>query len=111
MPYRRRPRFTKHLDVWVEPSPENASRTHEALAEFGAPLSGIVPDDLIRPETYFQVGVYPNRVDVFSHLHGIDFASAWDARVEGKYAEVGVQFMSVRHLIAAKQALVDRRPG
>ncbi|HEY8314525.1 MAG TPA: hypothetical protein VIG51_10175 [Candidatus Baltobacteraceae bacterium] len=36
-----RPRFTKDLDVWVDPTPENAIRTYGALARFGAPMSEI----------------------------------------------------------------------
>lgn len=40
------PRFTKDLDIWVGASPGNATRVHNALAAFGAPLSGITPSDL-----------------------------------------------------------------
>ena len=32
------PRYTKDLDIWVDPSPDNARRVYEALARFGAPL-------------------------------------------------------------------------
>ena len=31
------PRYTKDLDIWVEPTDENASHVYKALAEFGAP--------------------------------------------------------------------------
>jgi len=34
------PRYTKDLDLWIEATPENASRAWKALAEFGAPLQG-----------------------------------------------------------------------
>src|ERR1700724_4127640 len=36
-----RPRFTKDLDVWVEPTTENALRVYRALAEFGTPLDSV----------------------------------------------------------------------
>jgi hypothetical protein len=32
------PRFTKDLDVWVEPSDENAAKVYQALTRFGAPF-------------------------------------------------------------------------
>jgi hypothetical protein len=32
------PRFTKDLDIWVEPSRENAAKVFQALQSFGAPL-------------------------------------------------------------------------
>ena len=41
MRYALQPRFTKDLDVWVEPTSENAVRTYEALAESGLPSPGL----------------------------------------------------------------------
>ena len=37
------PRYTKDLDIWVEPSPTNAEKVHLALAQFGAPMAGVTP--------------------------------------------------------------------
>ena len=34
------PRFTKDLDVWVDPDLENAKNVLRALGEFGAPVAG-----------------------------------------------------------------------
>jgi len=33
------PRYTKDLDIWIEPSGANAQALFEALARFGAPLN------------------------------------------------------------------------
>lgn len=52
-----RPRATGDLDVWVEPSADNASRVLRALAEFGAPLSDVSAADFARPGVVFQVGL------------------------------------------------------
>ena len=35
------PRATRDLDVWVDPTPENAPRVMRAPAAFGAPLAGV----------------------------------------------------------------------
>ena len=35
------PRGTQDLDVWIEPTAENADRVWQALAGFGAPLEGL----------------------------------------------------------------------
>ena len=32
------PRYTKDLDIWIEPSAENARRVFAALQKFGAPV-------------------------------------------------------------------------
>jgi hypothetical protein len=43
--YYAEPPYTKDLDLWISRSPENAHRVFQALASFGAPLSGIAPED------------------------------------------------------------------
>jgi hypothetical protein len=60
------PRYTKDLDLWVEPGPENASRVFRALAAFGAPLMGLSPDDFAHEDFFYQIGVPPVRVDVLN---------------------------------------------
>ncbi|MEI6246659.1 MAG: hypothetical protein WCQ64_16665 [Acidobacteriota bacterium] len=39
-----RPRATGDLDVWIEPTPENASRLVRALQQFGAPMGQVTAD-------------------------------------------------------------------
>ena len=56
-----RPRATGDLHVWIEPTPENARRVMRALAEFGAPLGGIVEADFAAPGVTYQIGVAPGR--------------------------------------------------
>lgn len=53
------PRATADLDVWVEPTPENAKRTYRALDAFGAPLSAVDVEDFEASDTVFQMGVPP----------------------------------------------------
>ncbi|TMA37741.1 MAG: hypothetical protein E6J79_09385 [Deltaproteobacteria bacterium] len=58
-----RPRATGHLDVWIEPTRENAERVYAALREFGAPLHELTIDDLSRRGVVFQIGLPPLRID------------------------------------------------
>ena len=44
--YYAEPRYTKDIDVWVEPTRENAERVWEALVSFGAPLNEVKLKDL-----------------------------------------------------------------
>ena len=74
------PRYTKDLDIWVEPSPDNALRVFRALAGFGAPLAGIHADDFAVPDLIYQLGVPPSRVDILTSISGVDFADAWGRR-------------------------------
>ncbi|MBN2010501.1 hypothetical protein JW960_14235 [candidate division KSB1 bacterium] len=43
--YNAEPRFTKDIDIWIEPSKENASNVWKALMKFGAPLEQVTVDD------------------------------------------------------------------
>ncbi len=62
------PRFTKDIDVWIEPTPENAARVMAALQAFGAPLDAVSEADLSQPGILFQMGVPPNRIDLMTSI-------------------------------------------
>lgn len=81
------PRFTKDLGVWIRNSPENATKVYEALAEFGAPLQkdGLVPADFASDDTTYQIGVAPVRIDILTHISGVQFADAWTNRVTSTF--------------------------
>src|SRR5580765_1346738 len=66
-----RPRATGDLDVWVDPTPENAPRVLRALGEFGAPLADITEAEFVRPGVVYQIGIPPGRIDVLTDLTGI----------------------------------------
>ena len=36
--YHAKPRYTKDMDLWIDPEPENVERANHALAEFGSPF-------------------------------------------------------------------------
>jgi hypothetical protein len=79
------PRTTKDIDIWVEPTPENAQRLHQALQEFGAPLEGISEKDFCELELIYQIGVAPNRIDILMDLGSIPFKEAWKRKTTAKY--------------------------
>lgn len=64
------PRATKDLDVFIFCSVENSEAVFQALAEFGAPLSGYQPSDFNDKKSYFQMGEPPLRVDILQVLSG-----------------------------------------
>jgi hypothetical protein len=99
-----RPRGTGDLDVWVEPTPDNAARTFAALREYGAPVHDLTPDDLATPGVVFQVGLPPLRVDVLTALDGVSFGPAWRRRVRATFGGVRVSVIGRRDFIANKLA-------
>lgn len=99
------PRFTKDLDVWVEPTDENARRTWAALASYGAPLEGVRVEDFANPDLVFQIGIAPSRVDVLMGLTGLEFGPAWEHSVAATFERIPIRVLSLDDLIRNKQSL------
>jgi len=100
------PRYTKDLDIWVEPSKENARKVWKALADFGAPLDGVSLNDFVDPDNVFQIGIVPNRVDILMGIDGnISFNKAWNNRLETRLGDVKMVLMNIEELIQNKAAV------
>jgi hypothetical protein len=100
-----RPRATGDLDVWVEPTPENAHRVIQALGAFGAPLTDVTAADFSRPGIVFQMGLAPRRIDVLTDLTGLTFAEAWPRRTQAPFGPVEVDVLGRADFIRNKRAL------
>ena len=76
------PRTTKDIDLWIHTDPENAKAVFQALAEFGAPIAGMTPQDFM-DGTIFQMGQPPERIDILQQVSGLEFDTAWEHRLVG----------------------------
>ncbi len=99
------PRYTKDLDIWVEPTAVNAAAVCQALAAFGAPMTDLTDADLARSGMVVQLGVAPNRIDIVTSIDGVAFPDAWQDRVDSKYGDVPIHILSKHHLIQNKRAV------
>ena len=98
------PRYTKDLDIWVQPSAKNARAVFRALQDFGAPLVGLTEGDFAREGTFYQMGRPPARVDILMSVAGLRFAAAWRRRVPSDFDGVPVSILSREDLIANERA-------
>ncbi|HXG88574.1 MAG TPA: hypothetical protein VNJ02_09580 [Vicinamibacterales bacterium] len=101
----RLPRATKDLDLWIRPSVDNATRVLQALDAFGAPRHGLALADLGNAGTIYQVGVPPNRVDVITTIHGVQFEAAWGERAEVDIDGLRIPVIGRRHLVVNKRTV------
>lgn len=101
-----RPRATKDLDVYVEPTAENAERVIVAVRDFfGGADIGITAADLTAPERVVQLGVAPARIDLLSSLSSIrDFGAAWERRVDARFGSVEAHYIGLDDLIDEKES-------
>jgi hypothetical protein len=98
------PRATGDLDVWINPTPQNAARVISALRIFGAPLLDLSEQDLVEPGTVFQIGVVPSRIDILTGISGVAFDDAWKHRLTLEIEGVTVPVLGRAEFIANKRA-------
>jgi hypothetical protein len=99
------PRLTKDMDLWVRPTAANGARILDALVEFGTPLIDFSPDRFADAETIVMLGRDPFRVDLLTHIPGVDFDTAWSRRGSVTLDAVEVPLISRQDLIANKRAV------
>jgi hypothetical protein len=99
-----RPRATGDLDVWVDATPENATRVMAALKAFGAPLEQIDEADFSRPGVVYQLGVAPGRIDILTELTGLTFEEAWPGRLRHPFGDVQADFIGREAFLRNKRA-------
>jgi hypothetical protein len=95
--YHAKPRFTKDIDVWLDPEPANLTRANAALAEFGSPLLLDLSDE----GEILQLGVAPNRIDLLREAPPLAFRDAWQRRVEGAYGRASACWIGIEDLLTA----------
>ncbi len=99
--YHARPRFTKDMDLWVDPDSENIARANNALAAFPSPQGLVVGAH----EEILQLGVAPNRVDLLQRLGDARFEDAWPLRVRDRYGDVECNWLDIQTLLSVKSAI------
>jgi hypothetical protein len=102
--FHARPRATKDLDRFIEPTRANAQRFLLALADFfgGSSPSSVSVEALLDPKLIVQLGVAPVRVDVLSHFGRLTFSEAWRTRADAKFGSVRAHYLGREQLIAEK---------
>ena len=101
--YYTEPRYTKDIDIWVEPEIKNAKKVYEVLKEFGASLKGMSINDFMNPNLVYRMGVPPVRVDIMMGIPGIAFDEAWKHRSKGLFEGIKVNIIGIKELIKSKE--------
>ena len=102
--FHSRPRFTKHIDLWIDPNPENVGRAGAALTDFGAPADIVEALRSAREDEIVYMGAPPFRVDLFKSLPGVRFQECYARAVDGRWGDLAVWVIGVEDLVAAKRA-------
>ena len=97
------PRYTKDIDIWIQPTSENARKVYAALKRFGAPVKGLKVEDLTDPKMVYQVGVEPNRIDILMGIGRLSFDPAWKNRKVSRYGREKIYLLNRQDLVQAKR--------
>lgn len=97
------PRFTKDLDLWLEPTAANAARVMTAFREFGMPLIDVTPDDFARESFQYMIGRAPVLFDFLTSLPHLRFATCWKNHTIDMEEGFPIHFLGRKELIRAKK--------
>jgi len=103
--YHAKPRYTKDMDLWADPSGDNLARVNRALEAFGSPLV-LEPGDV---DQILQIGVAPNRIDVLMKIEGVRFETAWRKRIRDRYGGAPANWIDIDSLIRTKRRIDNPR--
>jgi len=101
--FHARPRYTKDIDILIEPTAGNAKRLLMALDEFGFGSLNLTAEDFSTPGNIVQLGYEPVRIDIITSIKGLDFADIWQSRIQGPYGKQTINFIDRQNLIRSKE--------
>ena len=95
-------RATLDIDLFIEPTPENATRVKAALADFGYEVTDLTIDDLVHKKVLIRQ--YVIQTDLHPFVAGATFETVWANRVESRIGQTPAAFASLGDLIRMKEA-------
>ncbi len=98
------PRFTRDLDILVEPTAANARRLCAALRDFGYAALASEEAAFAVEDRMATLGTEPLRIDIMTSVSGLDFASAWRGRLVAKLGPRRVPVLGRAEFIVNKRA-------
>ena len=98
-----RPRYTKDMDILIEPEVKNAEKIVNALNEFGFKNRGLQAKDFTKKSRIIQLGYEPIRVDIITSILRVNFEDIWKNKEKGVYGSQKVFFIALKDLIKIKK--------
>ncbi|SRR6266545_4842940 len=95
-------RATLDVDIFIEPTEENAQATRNALGDFGYDVTDLTIEDLLTKKVLIRE--YVLQTDVHPFVAGVSFEEVWRNRVDGRLGETSTSFASLDDLILMKEA-------
>lgn len=95
-------RATLDIDIFIDPTQDNAEKVRQALADFGYNVTEITVDDLTKNKVLIRQ--YLVETDIHPFVAGMSFDEAWRGRTASRIGETKVFFAGLDDLIKMKKA-------
>ena len=97
------PRYTGDLDIWLNPSPENAELILKSVNEFGFSSFKLSVEDFTKPGNVIQLGYPPLRIDLLTEIDGVVFKDCFENRKEVIIDNLKFNFIGYNDLLKNKK--------
>ena len=95
-------RSTLDIDLFIEPTEENAKRVLAALSDFGYDVTDLTVEDVLTKKILIRQ--YILEIDLHPFVAGISFEEVWKHRIPDRIGEAPAYFANLDDLIAMKRA-------
>ena len=96
------PRYTGDLDVWINPTTENAEKVLKTVNQFGFSYFNFKIDDFTTEGNVIQLGNPPLRINLLTEIDGVRFDECFQNTKEVNIDNLKVKFISYKDLIKNK---------
>ena len=97
------PRYTGDLDIWINPTLENAENVIQCINEFGFGAFGLQSTDFTKIGNLVQLGYPPVRIDLLTEIDGVLFNECFKNKIEVEISNIKVFFIGYSDLIQNKK--------
>lgn len=97
------PRYTGDLDIWINPTKNNAEKVLTCVNEFGFTSYELTEKDFTKEFGIVQFGYPPVRIDIINNVDGVDFEKCFQKKIIIEIDDLQVNFIGLEDLIINKK--------
>ncbi|MDQ6757579.1 MAG: nucleotidyltransferase [Bacteroidota bacterium] len=97
------PRYTGDLDIWLNPTIQNAELILKSVNEFGFSSFKLSIEDFTKPGNVIQLGNPPLRIDLITEIDGVTFKECFKNRKEVTIGGLQINFIGYNDLLRNKK--------
>ena len=98
-------RTTGDIDIFVNPTPENAEKIVLALEKYGFTNGEFEVSDFTLVPNYLSFNRYDGWIDLMTFTVGVTFEECYQNKIELEVQGVKIKFINLRELIKNKKTL------